>query len=105
MGSSTRCHLKAGAVAIGCMLTLTAGVSSARAFDLAGYKARLEATKAELATKTLSDSKATLARLDEMVRIGEAGCKEYGDAQPKFAKLMAAVNANADTMKMSTDAE
>jgi hypothetical protein len=86
-------------------LAMGLGSASARAYDMAGFKVRLEATKAEAATKTLVDSKATLARLDEMMKIGLAGAKEYGDRQPKFAKLMAAVVADAEPMKGFTDAE
>jgi hypothetical protein len=48
----------------------------ARAFDKAGYKARAETTLAELNTKQLADSRATLARLDEMIAIGMVGMKE-----------------------------
>ncbi|MEA2741896.1 MAG: hypothetical protein QOG25_267 [Acetobacteraceae bacterium] len=86
-------------------LAMGLGPASAWAFDMAGFKVRLEATKAEAATKTLVDSKATLARLDEMIKLGETGAKEYGDRQPKFAKLMAAVVADAEAMKGFTDSE
>jgi hypothetical protein len=87
------------------MLAMGFGSASALAFDMSGFKLRLETTKAEAATKTLVDSKATLARLDEMIKIGLAGAKEYADRQPKFAKLMAAVIADAEPMKLYTDAE
>ena len=50
---------------------------------------------AELNTKRLADSNATLARLDEMMAIGIIGMKEYGAHHPKYAKLMDA--AIADT--------
>lgn len=86
-------------------LAICLASAGAMAFDLVGFKARLETTKAEAATKTLADSKATLARLDEMIKIGISGAKEYSDKQPKFAKLMAAVIADADAMKGYTDAE
>jgi hypothetical protein len=88
-------------------LILAMSISSvgARAFDMAGFKSRLETTKAETVTKTLTDSKATLARLDEMIKIGVVGAKEYADKQPAFAKLMAAVIADADPMKGLSDAE
>jgi hypothetical protein len=87
------------------VLLLGLGSASAWAFDMAGFKVRLETTKAEAAAKTLTDSKATLARLDEMIKLGIVGAKEYGDRQPKFAALMAAVIADADPMKGFTDAE
>jgi hypothetical protein len=88
-------------------LVLAMGLGSvpARAFDMAGFKIKLETTKAEVATKTLADSKATLGRLDDMIKIGMTGAKEFGDRQPKYAKLMAAVIADAETMKSLTDAE
>lgn len=87
------------------VLAMSVGSAGAWAFDMAGFKSRLDATRAEAAAKTLADSKATLARLDDMVRIGIVGAKEYGDRQPKFAKLIAAVVADADAMKGFTDAE
>ena len=86
-------------------LAISLASTGAMAFDMAGFKTRLDATKAEVAAKTLADSKATLGRLDEMIKIGVAGAKEYSDKQPKFAKLMAAVIADADAMKGYTDAE
>jgi hypothetical protein len=91
----------AGAV----VLAMGLGSGGAWAFDKAGFTARLEATKAEVATKTLADSKATLARLDDMIHIGETAAKEYGNREPKFAKLMAAVISDAEAMKGFTDAE
>ena len=86
-------------------LSMGLGSAGAWAFDMSGFKSKLEATKTEVATKTLADSSATLARLDEMMKIGIAGAKEYGDRNPKFAKLMAAVIADADAMKNYSDAE
>lgn len=53
----------------------------------------------------MPNSKATLARLDEMVAIGVVGAKEYAAKQPRFAKLMDAVVADAGPMKNYTDAE
>jgi hypothetical protein len=102
MRNATKCRLyRAGAFALA-MSVSSAGVW---AMDMAGFKSRLETTKAEAAAKTLSDSKATLARLDEMIKIGVAGAKEYSDRQPKFAKLMAAVVGDVEAMKGFTDAE
>jgi hypothetical protein len=102
MKSLTKRHLcRLGAL----LLAMVVSSTGAWAFDKVGFKSRLETTTTELATKTLVDSKATLARLDEMIKIGEAGAKEYGDRQPKFAKLMAAVTADADAMNGFTDAE
>ena len=85
-------HFRAFTWAIGLTVTVIVSISNAWAFDLAGFKSRLDATQMELAKKSLSDSKATLARLDEMIKIGIVGAKEYGDKQPKFAKLVGAVN-------------
>jgi hypothetical protein len=93
------------ALAAALVLAMSVGSTGAWAFDLPGFKTLLEATKTEAAAKTLADSKATLARLDEMVKIGIVGAKEYADRQPKFAKLMATVIADADAMKGFTDAE
>jgi len=98
--TSARIYL-AGAL----VLAIGLGAAPARAFDMAGFKTKLETTKAEVATKTLADSKATLGRLDDMIKIGIVGAKEYGDRQPKYAKLMAAVTADAESMKGFTDAE
>jgi hypothetical protein len=91
----------AGALA----LSMGLGSANAWAFDLGGFKTKLETTKTEVATKTLADSKATLGRLDDMIKIGVDGAKEYGSRDPKFAKLMAAVIADADAMKGFSDAE
>jgi hypothetical protein len=92
-------------LALSFALALVAGTPHAWAFDMAGFKLRLDTTKAEVATKSLSDSKATLLRLDEMIKLGAIGAKEYGDKQPKFAKLMAAVVADGEAIKGYTDAE
>jgi hypothetical protein len=80
-------------------------VRPAWAFDQAGYLARLDATRAELVKKTLADSKATLARLDEIIALGIVAAREYGAKNPKYAKLMEAVIANAPDMKTYTDAQ
>ena len=85
-------------------LTLTA-VRPAWAFDQAAYQARLDATRAELVKKTLADSKATLARLDELIAIGIVALREYGAKNPKYAKLMEAVIANASDMKTYSDSQ
>jgi hypothetical protein len=50
------------------LLLVTAGTSTSWAFDLGGYKARADTTLAEFNAKKLSDSKATLARLDPSLR-------------------------------------
>jgi hypothetical protein len=93
------------ACALGLFLALAAGSSDARAFDRGGFKARAEATLAELNTKRLGDSKATLARLDEMIALGIVGMKEYGARQPRYAKLMDAAIADSQAMKGMTDVE
>jgi hypothetical protein len=80
-------------------------VRPAWAFDQAAYLARLDATRAELVKKTLADSKATLARLDELVTIGIVALREYGAKNPKYAKLMEAVIANAPDMKTYSDSQ
>ena len=90
---------------LGFFLLLVAPLSGALAFDRAGYKQRAEATLAELNTKRLADSTATLARLDEMVALGIVGAKEYGARHPKYAKLMEAVIADAQPMKAFTDVQ
>ena len=90
---------------IGLAIAVAIGVSHAWAFDKSGFTSRLETTKAEVATKSLTNSAATLGRLNEMEQLGIVGAREYGDRQPKFAKLMAAVIADADAMKLLTDPE
>jgi len=80
-------------------------VRPAWAFDQAAYLERLDAIRAELVKKTLADSKATLARLDELVTIGTVALREYGAKNPKYAKLMEAVIANAPEMKTYSDAQ
>lgn len=40
-----------------------------------------------------------------MVQLGIVGAREYGERQPKFAKLMAVVIADADAMKALPDPE
>jgi hypothetical protein len=91
--------------ACGLFLALAAGWSGAWAFDLGGFKARAETTLAELNTKRLADSNATLARLDEMIAIGTVGMKEYGAHHPKYAKLMDAAIADIPAMKGMTDVQ
>jgi hypothetical protein len=90
---------------LGILLALAAGSTPALAFDKAGYKARAEATLAELNTKQLADSKATLARLDEMMAIGVVGMKEFGAKNPKYAKLMDAAAADCQAIKDMTDVQ
>ena len=84
---------------------LVSAPSAASAFDLGGYRARAEATLAELNAKRLADSNATLARLDEMIALGSAGVREYGARHPQYAKLMDAVVADSQAMKGMTDVE
>src|SRR3989475_11721698 len=93
----------AGTLAL--LLVLGAAPSAAWAFDRGGFKARAEATLAELNTKRLADSRATLARLDEMLALGIVGLKEYGASHPKYAKLMDAAIADSQAMKRMTDVE
>lgn len=87
------------------VLALAAGSSHAWAFDREGYKARAETTLAELNTKRLTDSKATLARLDEMIALGIVAMKEYGAKNPKYAKLMDAAAADCQAIKDMTDVQ
>jgi hypothetical protein len=87
------------------VLALASGSPAAWAFDMNGYKTRLDAAITEVGAKSLSDSKATLSQLDEMVTLGVVGAKEYGAKQPRFAKLMDAVVADAPAMKNYTDAQ
>jgi hypothetical protein len=91
--------------AVGLLMAMAAGLTSAWAFDRDGYKSRAEVTLADLNAKQLPDSKATLARLDEMIAIGIVGMKEYGARQPKYAKLMDAAIADSQAMKGMTDAQ
>ena len=77
-------------------------VTPAWAFDQAGYQVRLDATRAELVKKTLADSKATLARLDEIIALGIVASREYGAKSPKYAKLMEAVIASAPSPEYPT---
>ena len=87
------------------LLLLAGAAAPALAFDQAGYRARLEATRAEVAGKTLAAPDATLARLDEMVAIGVAAAQEYAAREPKYAKLMEAVIANASDMKTYSETQ
>lgn len=103
--STRQLRLAARLCALGIVLAVSTDISAARAFDRAGYKARAEATLAELNAKRLVDSKATLARLDEMIAIGVVAMKEFGDRKPKYAGLMNAAVADAPAMKAMTDAE
>lgn len=64
------------------LLALTAGSPAAWAFDMDGYKSRLSTTLAEVGTKSLTNSKATLARLDEMVAIGLLAQKSMLRSRP-----------------------
>jgi hypothetical protein len=94
-----------GIGALGLVLALAMAAVPAWAFDAAAYRSRVEAIKAEVETKTLADPKATLARLDELIAAGGVAVREYGARQPKFAKLMEAVIADAAAMKGYSDSE
>jgi hypothetical protein len=98
-------RLEKAAGAFGVFLVVAAGSSDAKDFDRDGFKARAEATLAELNTKQLVDSKATLARLDEMIAIGIVGAKEYGAQHPKYTKLMDTAVADSQAMKRMTDVQ
>jgi hypothetical protein len=98
-------QLGKAAFCLGIFLALAAGPSAAWGFDKAGYKVRAEATLAELNSKKLADSKATLARLDEMIAMGIVGMKEYGAKNPKYAKLMDAAAADCQAIKSMTDVQ
>jgi hypothetical protein len=87
------------------LLLATAGTSASWAFDIGGYKGRADTTLAELNARNLPDSKATLARIDEMIAIGMAGMKEYSEHEPRYAKLMEAAIADSQAMKTMTDVE
>jgi len=93
------------AALLGLAFGLALAVAPAWAFDGAGYKAKVDALKAEVETKNLADPKATLARLDELMALGAVGAREYGARQAKFAKLIDAVIADATAMKGYSDAE
>jgi hypothetical protein len=103
--SSSLALLGKVACGLAIVLALAAGSANAWAFDREGYKARADATLAELNGKRLADSKATLARLDEMIAIGVVGMKEFGAKQPKYAKLMDVVAADCQAIKDMTDVQ
>jgi len=90
---------------LGLFAVLAASQSKAWAFDRDAYKSRAEATLAEYNTKRLANSKATLARLDEMIALGTVGMKEFGAQHPKYAKLMDAAIADSQAMKAMTDVQ
>ena len=101
--SFTRRH---GAIlTLGLVAAVVLSSTSAMAFDLAGYKARHDATLSEVKAKSIADATATMARLDEMIELGKVGAQEYGSQNPKFAPLMAAVIADAAAMQNLTDEE
>jgi len=87
------------------LLAFNAGLCGAWSFDLNGFKARAEATLAELSAKRLEDSNLTLARLNEMLAIGVVGMREYGVNHLKYAKLMDAAIADVQAMKQMTDVQ
>lgn len=86
---------------------MTALVATPRAFafDLGGYRTKLAAVKADIATKQLADPKTTIAQLDDLTAMGAAAAREYGAKQAKFAKLMAALVADIPAMKSYSDTE
>ena len=90
---------------VGVLTVAAFSPSDAWAYDHDGYRSRAKVTLAELNAKQLPDSKATLARLDEMIAIGRAAAREYADHQPKHAKLMDAAIADSAAMKQMTDAQ
>jgi predicted outer membrane lipoprotein len=93
------------ALLLGVLLASAFAVDSACAFDLSGFRARLDATTAEVKAKSIGDPKATLARLDEMIELGKVGAQEYATRQPKFARLMSAAIADAEAMRALTDTQ
>jgi hypothetical protein len=94
---------------LGCLAGVLAVTSffplGAWAFDQDGYRSRAKVTLAELNAKQLPDSKATLARLDEMIAMGSEAAKEYAGREPKYARLMNAAIADSAAMKQMTDAQ
>jgi hypothetical protein len=91
--------------AVGLLLNLALGWSIAWAFDLNAHRSRAEVTLAEFNDQQLPDSRATWARLDEMIAIGSIAMKEYGTRQPEYAKRMSTAIADSQAMKGMTDAQ
>jgi hypothetical protein len=93
------------ACSLALLLLLAAGSAHAWAFDKDGYKSRAEVTLIEFNAKRLKDSKATLARLDEMIVMGIVGMKEFGVKYPKYVKLMEAAAADCQSIKGMSDVQ
>jgi hypothetical protein len=92
-------------LSIGLLLAFGVASPPSWSFDRAGFKSRLETNLAEFNAKDLKDSKATLARIDQMIAIGIVAMREYAAKEPKYAKLMEAAIADVEAMKGMTDVE
>eukprot|EP01037_Dinobryon_pediforme_P012900 gene12900-13001_t len=97
-------RLKQFATAAIALLALALPPTASWAMDVATYKSLVDETLKELVSGKITDIDTTLHRQEKLMEIGKTGCAEYAGKEPKYAKLMEAVVADADGMKtMSPD--
>ncbi len=89
----------------GLLAGVTFMISNAWAFDQASFKSKLDGAKADIASDSPASIDPALAKISEMIQLGEVGTREFGQKKPEYAKLMNAVAADAAAMKNYTDAE
>jgi hypothetical protein len=72
---------------------------AAQAMDTVAYKTQVEETIREVISGNFPSIDKTLARQDELIKIGVEGAQEFAVEKPEYAKLMQLTIANVDTMK------
>lgn len=69
------------------------------ALDVKGYSKLAKEIVKEALSGSVSDVDALIAKQEELIKMGVAGCNDHASANPKDAKLLNLVTANADKMK------
>jgi hypothetical protein len=85
--------------ALALVAALATPVVAAQAMDTVAYKTQVEETIREVISGNFPSIDKTLARQDEIIKIGVEGAREFAVDKPEYAKLMQLTIANVDTMK------
>jgi hypothetical protein len=80
-------------------IALATPVVAAQAMDTVAYKAEVEETIREVISGNIPSIDKTLARQDDLIKIGIVGAEEFAVEKPEHARLMQLTIANVDAMK------
>lgn len=91
--------MKQSFCAFALVAALAAPAAAAQAMDTVAYKTQVEETIREVISGNFPSIDKTLARQDELIKIGIAGAREFAEEKPEYAKLMQLTIGNVDAMK------